>query len=113
MAMVISPEIFDPIHAHLALALACDVLMGPLGIKTLDPDDPEYNGLYLDGSDNYHQGPEWLYPAGVYSGLGGRKDFKIKAKFMANSGDIKNETEFLPLIIIYIILKTDSKKYDS
>ena len=31
----------------------------------------------------------------------------------ANSGDIKNETEFLPLIIIYIILKTDSKKYDS
>ena len=31
----------------------------------------------------------------------------------SNSGDIKNETEFLPLIIIYIILKTDSKKYDS
>ena len=30
-----------------------------------------------------------------------------------NSGDIKNEIEFLLLIIIYIILKTDSKKYDS
>ena len=32
---------------------------------------------------------------------------------LPNSGDIKNETEFLPLIIIHIILKTDSKKYDS
>ena len=64
LAMVVAPDLFDPVHAHLALALARDVLMGPLGIKTLDPEDQDYDGVYLDGSDNYHQGPEWLYPAG-------------------------------------------------
>ena len=47
-----------------ALDLVRDVLMGPLGVKTLDPEDPDYDGVYLDGSDNYHQGPEWLFPAG-------------------------------------------------
>merc|ERR550534_348487 len=66
MAMVVAPDLFDPVHAHLALSLVKDVLMGPLGIKTLDPEDPDYNGLYLDGSDNYHQGPEWVYPAGFF-----------------------------------------------
>ena len=66
MAMVVAPDLFDPVHAHLALSLVKDVLMGPLGIKTLDPEDPDYNGLYLDGSDNYHQGPEWVYPAGEW-----------------------------------------------
>jgi len=66
MAMVVAPDLFDPVNAHLALTLARDVLMGPLGIKTLDPEDPDYDGLYLDGSDNYHQGPEWLYPAGFF-----------------------------------------------
>ena len=38
---------------------------------------------------------------------------KYQPLLHVNSGDIKNETEFLPLIIIYMILKTDSKKYDS
>ena len=51
-------------QAVAALNLVRDVLMCPLGVKTLDPEDPDYDGVYLDGSDNYHQGPEWLFPAG-------------------------------------------------
>ena len=41
-----------------------------MGIKTLDPSDKNYNGDYI-GSDasngwNYHQGPEWVWPFGMF-----------------------------------------------
>jgi glycogen debranching enzyme len=47
----------------------------PLGVRTLDPKDNQYNGNYTntDGTDyktaggfNYHNGPEWVWPLGYF-----------------------------------------------
>ncbi|CAJ0581715.1 unnamed protein product, partial [Mesorhabditis spiculigera] len=76
IAVAVTPELLPPAKALRALDVVRDALMGPLGIKTLDPTDWAYNGFYNnddDGDDkktakgwNYHQGPEWLWVAGYY-----------------------------------------------
>lgn len=58
-------------------------LLGPIGIRTLSPEDPSYSPFYLgDESDNYetslgfnyHNGPEWLWLKGLYITIKGRLD---------------------------------------
>lgn len=58
---------FDTIQAQQVLAKVHEILLGPLGMKTLDPKDWAYRPDYLNQVDsedrstskgfNYHQGP--------------------------------------------------------
>lgn len=76
VAMATCPALFTPHRAVRALAEAEAYLVGPLGMKTLSPLDPDYRPNYDNANDstdasvargfNYHQGPQWVWPFGCY-----------------------------------------------
>ncbi|PWY86908.1 glycogen debranching enzyme [Aspergillus heteromorphus CBS 117.55] len=76
IAMTVSPGLFTASKALAALALADEVLAGPVGMATLDPSDLNYRPDYNNSEDstdfatskgrNYHQGPEWVWQRGYF-----------------------------------------------
>ncbi|EGC38367.1 hypothetical protein DICPUDRAFT_45888 [Dictyostelium purpureum] len=76
VAMSFAPQLFDNQHASKCIDVVRSHLAGPLGMKTLDPNDPSYHGNYDNAADsgykptskgfNYHNGPEWVWVYGFF-----------------------------------------------
>ncbi len=62
--------LLSPEKERLVVETVCEKLYTPLGLRTLDPDDPEYCGFYggaqKDRDLAYHQGTVWTFPLGAY-----------------------------------------------
>ena len=76
VAMATAPELFNEEHGKnfMRIADAHIYVKGCVGVRTLDNTDKNYNGNYINSDDsndyhkahglNYHNGPEWVWPAG-------------------------------------------------
>ncbi len=90
--IVQAPEMFKADHIWVALSQVESLLLGPLGIKTLDPADAQYVGDYDNDNNssdfkrahgyNYHNGPEWLWLTGYY----------IRAKLLWSPHEQRSQT---------------------
>jgi glycogen debranching enzyme len=55
IAMAVAPQLFTPARALLALKTAREALIGPLGMRTLDPLEDDYRPDY----DNANDSSDW------------------------------------------------------
>ena len=73
-------------HAKRYIERCEESLLGPLGMRTLPADDPDYNGWYDNADEscgyNYHNGPEWVWLFGHFvhaaSRFGAINDSELK-----------------------------------
>lgn len=94
IAMCVAPELFDVDHAINAISRADQIIRGPVGMATLDPEDLNYRPFYNNSEDsdifatakgrNYHQGPEWLWCTGYFLRAFLRFDLLRKEKYGGN-----------------------------
>jgi predicted glycogen debranching enzyme len=70
LAAALPYPLLDGTDAERTLAIVGDRLATSLGLRTLDPDDPDYRGAYLgdptERDSGYHQGPAWPWLMGSY-----------------------------------------------
>eukprot|EP00919_Chromeraceae_sp_WS-2016_P010877 GHVR01025476.1.p1 GENE.GHVR01025476.1~~GHVR01025476.1.p1 ORF type:complete len:1429 (+),score=377.13 GHVR01025476.1:323-4609(+) len=78
IAMAVAPQCFNKEYCLSYLDRVCDELLEPksLGLKTLSVKDkhfrPNYNNaddsedMYVAHGFNYHNGPEWVWPLGLF-----------------------------------------------
>eukprot|EP01119_Soliformovum_irregulare_P019965 TRINITY_DN6410_c1_g1_i6.p1 TRINITY_DN6410_c1_g1~~TRINITY_DN6410_c1_g1_i6.p1 ORF type:complete len:671 (-),score=239.69 TRINITY_DN6410_c1_g1_i6:48-2060(-) len=100
IAMSVAPELFQKERALSYLKLAEEVLLGPLGMATLDPKDSNYRPNYdmsIDSDDrmlskgwNYHQGPEWVWVIGYF----------LRAKFQFEEGSKQDRAHRISAILM-------------
>lgn len=105
LAMTVAPELFNVDHALGAIAMADSIIRGPVGMKTLDPEDLNYRPYYRNSVDNndfatakgrnYHQGPEWIWCSGYF--LRAFMLFDLTRK--KEAGDMDYESTFQQLAI--------------
>ena len=71
LALAVAPELASAEQARSALAVVERELLTPLGLRTLAPEDPNFQGVYggdqrsRDGA--YHQGTVWPWLLGAYA----------------------------------------------
>ena len=60
----------SPAQEQAVVDTVCAHLYTPCGLRTLSPDDPQYNGVYegvqKERDMAYHQGTTWVFPLGAY-----------------------------------------------
>ncbi|KRY68177.1 Glycogen debranching enzyme, partial [Trichinella pseudospiralis] len=76
ITMTVAPDLFKLGNALCALKQVEELLLGPLGVKTLTTRDMAYNGDYDNSHSsadyrrangfNYHNGPEWVWIFGYF-----------------------------------------------
>jgi glycogen debranching enzyme len=71
LALSLAPDLFETWQARAILQRVKDKLLTPLGVRSLDPDHPDYIGYYEGGMESrqaaYHQGVVWVFLLGCYA----------------------------------------------
>jgi predicted glycogen debranching enzyme len=85
IALSVAPELFETWQARAIVQRVKERLLTPLGVRSLDPEHPDYIGYYEGGMESrqaaYHQGVVWVYLLGCYARAAlrlGPEDFELQ-----------------------------------